>query len=86
MHQLFILLSYPPLVYLLLPFCFLIMCRRYFVCTYSYMGYGSAYEVFLFHCTLHYECVACFVLPNGMDANMDTIILRLHPTRVRVIM
>ena len=33
-----------------------------------------------------YECVACFVLSNGMDVNMDTIILRLHPTRVRLIM
>ena len=28
-----------------------------------------------------YECVACFVLWNWMDVNMNTIILRLHPTR-----
>ena len=25
-------------VFLLLPFCFLVICGRYFVCTYSYMG------------------------------------------------
>ena len=37
MHQVFI-SSYLPVVLLLLPFCFLVICRRYFVCTYSYMG------------------------------------------------
>ena len=87
MHQLFILLSYPPLVYLLLPFCFLVMCRRYFVCTCSYMGKHSAYEVslLLYRCTL-YMCMACFVLSNGTHVNMDAIILGLHPTPVRLIM
>ena len=38
MHQVFILSHLPLVYYLLLPFCFLVICRRYFVCTYSYMG------------------------------------------------
>ena len=39
MHQVFI-SSYLPIivVFLLLPLCFLVICRRYFVCTYSCMG------------------------------------------------
>ena len=28
-----------------------------------------------------YECVACFGLSNRMNGNMNTMILRLHPTR-----
>ena len=32
------------------------------------------------YCTLH-ECVACFVLWNWIDVNMNAITLRLHPTR-----
>ena len=52
-HQVFI-SSYLFMVFLLLPFCFLAICRRYFVCVYSYMGSDSAYEVlFLFCCILH---------------------------------
>ena len=34
----------------------------------------------LYCCTLH-ECLACVVLWNWMDVNMNTIILRLPPTR-----
>ena len=37
MHQVFI-SSLLPIVFLLLPFCSLVICHRYFVCTYSYMG------------------------------------------------
>ena len=36
-HQVFI-SSYLPIVFLPLPFCFLFIRRRYFVCTYSYKG------------------------------------------------
>ena len=35
MHQVFISL-YLPIVFLLLPLCFQVICRRYLVCTYSY--------------------------------------------------
>ena len=67
---------------LLLLFCFLVRFRRYFACTLSYMGSDTAmYEVSMFLLYPAYEGVACFVLRNLMDVNINTIILRLHPTR-----
>ena len=68
-------LSYLPLVYLLLPFCFLVICRRYFVCTYSYIW---VYILRTRCCccliavpciyTSKYECVCgCFVLSNKLN-------------------
>ena len=50
---------------LLSPFCFLVIFRRYFVCTYSYMGSDTTmYEVLLYLLYPAYECVACLVLWN----------------------
>ena len=69
MHQVFI-SSYLPIVFLLLPFRFLVICRRYFVCTYSYMGRDSAYEVFLlFYSILHMNVwpLLCFVKLDGWE-------------------
>ena len=72
--------------FLLLPFCFLVICRRHFVCTYSYI-HGLIFCVLLIAVIIvllldaAFECVACFVLSHWMDVNMNTIILRLHPTR-----
>ena len=84
MHQVFI-SSYLPIVFLLLPFRFLVICRRYFVCTYSYMGRDSAYEVFLlFYSILHMNVwpLLCFVKLDGWQHEYNyTINIRLHMTR-----
>ena len=82
MHRFFIFSSL-PLVFCssyLFAFwsCFAgISCVR----TRSNMGSDTAMYEVLFCCSLHMS-VACFVLWKWMDVNMiDTIILRLHPTR-----
>ena len=68
MHQVFI--SYLPIVFLLSPFCSLVICHRYFVCTYSFMGGDSAYEVLLLFYSILYMSawpLLCFVKLDGQE-------------------
>ena len=79
--------SYLPIVFLLLPFFFLVICRRYFVCTYSYYSWVKIMRTInrVYYCFIVSYigvCGLCFVLSNWMmDGSMNIIILRLHPTR-----
>ena len=76
MHQVFILSYELPLVYLLLPFYFLVIL---FHMSQVFRVYVLVHGLDSFLSYPAYECVPCFVLSNWMDVNMNTIILRHHP-------
>ena len=82
MHQLFI-LSYPTLVFLLL-LAFLLSGHvsqvfRVYVLVQGFRFCVQGVIIILLYPA--YECVACFVWWNWVEVNMNTIILRFHPTR-----
>ena len=57
-----------------------VFCAYVLVIVYTWGSDTAMYEVLLFLLYPAYEGVTWFVL-NWMDVNMNTVILRLHPTR-----